>query len=345
MTFAAPAMALIGLAIPLLLAAVWLAARRRRRAVVKVSSAGLVRAALGGPSWRRRVPAALLVLALALATVAAARPQASVAVPGNGTRIVFAVDVSSSMCTTDVAPNRLVAAQAAASKFIDDQPSGSTIGLVTFAGTAGLLVPPTTDKSVLREAVAGLTTSRGTAIGQAILVALDAIAEVDGSVAPTGVDVPAGKDVPLAADAIVLLTDGANSQGADPLTAAGQAAARGVPVFTIGFGTQESAPSVCDPSQVNSGRGGFGNDRSGGRGGQSIDEDVLQQVADLTKGKYFRAENADQLQSVLADLPADFATVHEWVELAGWFAAAALLAAVGVALALWLDRPRLAGQT
>lgn len=341
MTFAAPAMALIGLAAPLLLLAVWLAARRRRRAVIQVSSVGLVRTAIGGTPWRRRIPAALLALALAVAAIAAARPQASVAVPVGSTRILFAVDVSSSMCTTDVPPNRLVAAQEAATKFIEDQPAGATIGLVTFAGTAGVLVPPTTDKSTLLDAVAALTTSRGTAIGQAILTAIDAIAEIDPSVPPTGVEVAPAADVALAADAIVLLTDGSNSQGVDPLTAAEEAAARGVPVFTIGFGTEESAPSVCDPSQVESGRGGFGGGRSGGRGGQTIDEDTLREVADITRGEYFRAENADQLQAVLADLPASFATVQEMADLAAGFAAvAALLAAAAVGLALWQDRPR-----
>ncbi|MDR1824474.1 MAG: VWA domain-containing protein [Bifidobacteriaceae bacterium] len=345
MSFAAPWMALIGLVVPLLLGIVWVAARRRRRAVVHVSSVGLVRSAVGGTAWRRRIPAVLLVLALVVATVAAARPRAWLAVPSNSTRILLAVDLSSSMCITDVPPNRLVAAQEAATQFIDDQPSGTTIGLVTFAGSAGVLVPPTTDKSVLRDAVAAFTTSRGTAIGQAILVALDAIAEVDPSVPPTGVAVQAADDVPLVADAIVLLTDGSNSQGVDPLTAAEQAAARGVPVFTIGFGTEEAAPSVCDVSQLEAGSGGYGGSGGGGRpggaGGQTIDEAVLQEVADMTQGQYFRAEDADQLQAVLADLPSSFATVHKWADLAAWFAAAAgLLAAAGVGLALWQDRPR-----
>jgi Ca-activated chloride channel family protein len=335
-------MALIGLGIALLLLIVRAVGRNRRQAAVWVSSVGLVRSALQeGAGWRRRIPAALLIAALLTATLATARPQASQQVAGNRTTILFAMDVSSSMCATDVAPNRLIAAQEAATKFIDDQPQGTTIGLVVFAGTAGVLVPPTTQKSTLLEAVDSLTTSRGTAIGQAILVALDAIAEIDPAVPSTGVEVPAGTEVQLAADAIVLLTDGANSQGVDPETAAQEAAARGVPVYPIGFGTDEPGQSVCDPTQIDTERGGFGGRGRGADRHQVIDEEALQQVADTTEGKYFRAENADQLQAALAELPSSFVTVRETVELAGWFAAlAALLAASAIGLTWWWNRPR-----
>jgi Ca-activated chloride channel family protein len=203
-------------------------------------------------------------------------------------------------------------------------------------------VPPTTQKATLLEAVEGLTTSRGTAIGQAILVSLDAIAEIDPAVPPTGVEVPAtGEEVPLAADAIVLLTDGANSQGVDPQTSAQEAAARGVPVYTIGFGSDDPGQSVCDPTQIDTQRGEFGGRGRGADRHQVIDEEALQQVADTTKGKYFRAENADQLQTALAELPSSFVTIQQKTDLAGWFAAlAALLAAGALALTLWWNRPK-----
>jgi Ca-activated chloride channel family protein len=352
-SFAWPTAWLAALAIPLVLGIAALAKRRRRRAAVTVSSAVLVRAALPGrTAWHRRIPAVLLLTALAVLSVAAARPQSVRALSRNSTMIMLTLDVSGSMCSTDVAPNRITAAEQAAAKFINDQPSGTTMGLVTFAGVAGLLVPPTTDKGKLLDALKGLTTSRGTAIGQAILAALDAIAQVDPSVPPTGADVPTGKDVPPAADAIVVLTDGANNRGVDPQTAAEQAAARGVRVYTIGFGTTNPAPLVCSSGQAGGGFGGFGGFGGGGgnfgnfrgpndRNPLVIDEQALQQVADTTHGQYFRAVNADQLGAALAELPSTLVTIRKKTDLAAWFAALGGLLAVGaVGLSLWWNRPR-----
>src|SRR5207249_4017407 len=174
------------LAIPLVVAAWWLTRRRRRRGAVRVTSIALVRASLPGRNrWRRLIPAALLVLGLAVLGIGAARPQATVPVPSSSGAIMLALDVSGSMCSTDVSPNRITAAENAASAFIRSEAGGPRIGLVAFAGTAGVLVPPTADSGALLRALSGLSTSRGTAIGQGILTSLDAIAQVDPSVAPT----------------------------------------------------------------------------------------------------------------------------------------------------------------
>ena len=241
------------LAIPLVIAAWWWTRRRRRRGAVRVTSIALVRASLPGRNrWRRLIPAALLLLGLAVLGVGAARPQATVQVPSSSGAIMLALDVSGSMCSTDVSPNRITAAENAASAFIRSEAGGPRIGLVAFAGTAGVLVPPTADSGALLHALSGLSTSRGTAIGQGILTSLDAIAQVDPSVAPTGAR-PASAHG-YAHDVIVVLTDGSNNEGVDPQTAARQAAARGVRVFTIGFGTTNPAPLVCSGSQF----GGFG---------------------------------------------------------------------------------------
>ena len=258
MSFAWPWALSALLAIPLVLGVAWWSRRRRRRAAVRVTSAALVRAALPGRSrWRRRIPAALLVLGLAVLGVGAARPQATVAVPSSSTTILLALDVSRSMCSTDVSPNRLTAAQEAAAAFIKAQPGGSRIGLVAFAGVAGVIVPPTDDTDKLLAALPTLTTSRGTAIGQAILTSIDAIAEIDPSVSPTGVDVDSGGGgTAYVPHTIVVLTDGANTQGVDPQIAAKEAADRRLRVYTISFGTTTPAPTVCDSSQVDDGSGG-----------------------------------------------------------------------------------------
>lgn len=342
------------LAVPLLAAVVWSARRRRRRAAVQVTSAALLRVALPGRKrWQRRVPAALLVLGLLTLGVGAARPRASVPVAANSTTILLALDVSGSMCTTDVSPNRLTAAEQAAGDFIRAQPGGSRIGLVTFAGVAGLLVPPTDDTDRLLDALRSLTTSRGTAIGQGILASIDAIADVDPSVPPTGVNLDGGDaEGAYAADVVVVLTDGANTQGVDPQAAAQEAAARRLRVYTIGFGTTTPAPMVCDSSQTGddafpSGRGfggfrGFGGGgRPGDRNPQTIDEDALRQVASTTGGTYYRAQNAGELQDALADLPRTITVADERRDIASWFAGiGGLLVAAALALSLWWNRVR-----
>jgi Ca-activated chloride channel family protein len=352
MSFAWPSALLALLAVPIVLGVAWWSRRRRRRAAVRVTSAALVRAALPGRTlWRRRVPTALLVLGLAVLAVGAARPQASVAVGSSSSTILLALDVSGSMCSTDVSPNRLTAAEKAAAEFIKAQPGGARIGLVAFAGVAGVIVPPTDDTDALLAALPNLTTSRGTAIGQAILTSIDAIADIDPSVPPTGADVAtSAAGTAYAAHTIVVLTDGANTQGVDPQTAAKQAAARRLRVYTIGFGTTTPAPMVCDASQIGDGPGGpfggggggpFGGGGRGGSGPLVANYAALQQVAATTGGQFYSAKDAGQLQSALADLPRAITVTHKHVDLAAWFAGlGGLLIALAVALSLWWNRMR-----
>src|SRR2546429_381572 len=223
MSFSWPWALLALLVIPLVFASWWLTRRRRRRAAVRVTSIALVRTALPGRSrWRRRIPAALLTLGLAVLAVGAARPQATVPVASSSATMMLALDVSGSMCSTDVRPNRITAAEQAATAFIKAQTGGPRIGLVVFAGTAVVLVPPGSDTKQLLSALGGLTTSFGTAIGEGILTSLDAIAQIDPSVAPTGATVSRGRGAGYANDVIVVLTDGSNNPGVEPQAAAKQ---------------------------------------------------------------------------------------------------------------------------
>ncbi|MEO3792960.1 VWA domain-containing protein [Nonomuraea sp. B10E15] len=347
MMFSWPWALLSVLIIPLIFAIRWWARRRRRRAAVRVTSIALVRSALPGRTrWTRKIPAALFVAGLVLLVVGAARPQASVPVPQTSATILLALDTSGSMCSTDVDPNRITAAKKAAAEFIESQRGGPRIGLVTFAGSAGLLVPPTDDTESLVEALDGLTVGRGTAIGQAMLTSIDAIAEVDPSVAPTGASPPGGGSG-YAGAAIVVLTDGANTQGVDPQTAAQEAALRRVRVFPIGFGSTDPAPMVCENSQFD-GRGWGSWGGFGGRGGfdrgrniRMIDEPALRRIAETTGGTYHRAENADQLQDALDALPGTFTVVTQRVDTAAAFAAGgAVLVTAALSLSLWWNRPR-----
>jgi Ca-activated chloride channel family protein len=329
------------LVIPLVAAVWWLTRRRRRRAVVRVTSIALVRAAVPGRSrWRRRIPAALLTLGVAVLAVGAARPQATVPVVSTSATIMLALDVSGSMCSTDVKPNRITAAEQSASAFIKSQAGGPHIGLVAFADTAVVLVPPTTDTQQLLTALGGLTTSFGTAIGEGILTSLDAIAQVDPSVPPTGATVSRGAG--YADDVIVVLTDGSNNRGIDPQTAAKQAAARGVRVFTIGYGTDHPAPLACSSDQFGGFAGGFGGGGNTGAGNPFLaDYNALMQISRTTGGTFYRAQDASQLSSALARLPAAFTIVRRHLDLASWFAAGGgLLIAAAVGLSLWWNRTR-----
>jgi len=250
------------------------------------------------------------------------------------------------MCATDVEPNRLTVAQEAATAFIESQNGGTRIGLVAFAGVAGLQVPPTTDKDALIAAIDNFTTARGTAIGSAILTSIDGIAAINPTVAPSGVDAGSARRSGYAPDVIVVLTDGANTQGVEPETAAEAAAIRGVRVFTIGFGTTTPTRMACTGQQAGGWAGGGGWRGGGwsGRGGRSplvIDEKGLQDVAKITGGQYYRAESAVQLQDALGDLPSQVTVVKKRVDIASWFAGVGgLFVAAALGLSLWWNRVR-----
>lgn len=368
MSFAQSYLLLLLLAVPILLGVyVWQLRRRRRRAV-RHSNVALVRLA-AGPSrrWRRHLPIALILASLGLLGVAGARPQVRTDVPVSGTTIILALDVSGSMCATDVDPNRLTAAQAAVKAFVEGQPADAKLGLVLFSGFSQLAVPPTTERDGLLATLDGVTTGRGTTIGAAILTAIDAIAEIDPGVAPSdpvagdsegpgpGADAaptptptptaaprptPDGARVAPVPEVIVLLTDGANTRGVTPEEAAGQAAARGIRIYPIGFGTRNPTQMACSRDQYGGFEPrGFGRDPGGPIGGIGsyllVDEEALQTVAETSGGQYFAATDAEQLQRVLADLPQHVVTQQQDVDLSAGFAAlaaVALLAGLGLSI-------------
>lgn len=361
MSFAWPLM-LLTLLVPLLiLIAYLLLLRRRKNRAISYGSLSLIREA--NPSsapWKRHIPTALLLLAMTSLSIGAARPQAVVQVPLSRTSIILALDVSLSMCSTDVAPNRLAVAQDAARIFVENRDDGTQIGIVSFGGTAELVVSPTNETEELVTAIDGFTASLGTGIGNATLRSLDAIAEVNPDVERAAIDLgdtvdraaieASGEYVP---DIVVLLTDGANSQGVEPLVAAQQAFDRQVRVFTIGFGGDEIADMVCAPDQIgpSSFAPGFGfSDGRPDLGNTTldelrpflvIDEPTLQEVASLTGGEYFRAEDADALIDVFNQLPSQIVLQEQDTEISVAFLAAAfVLLLLAIAASLRLNRAR-----
>src|SRR5579859_3852371 len=349
--------------VPLLIAAYIIVLRRRRRYAVRYSSLSLVRQVLPRQSWvRRHLPFGLFLIALSSLTMALARPVSIISVPTGQVTIMLAIDVSRSMCSTDILPSRIEAAKAAALSFIRHQPANTQIGIVAFGGFAELVQPPTNDQATLTAAVESLQTGSRTAIGSGILKAIDAIAEVDSAVAPS--DAEDGSTIPptpvakgaYAPEIIVVLTDGVSNTGPQPLDAAQQAADRGLRVYTIGFGTANGSEFAACGRGTGFGGGGFGGGGFGGGGGgggfggfggfgggfqRGIDEDTLKQVSAMTGGKYYSAESADQLNSIFQHLPTNLITKHVTTEVTFGFAAlGALFAGLAIGLAmLWHPLP------
>lgn len=348
MTFLWPSLLWLLLAVPLLVAAYVAALQRRSRAALRYASLEVVKDALGpGHALRRHVPPALFLLALVLLIFAIGRPAAVVRLPSDDKTIILAIDVSGSMRAEDVQPNRLAAAQAAARQFVSDQPSGTRVGLVSFAGTAALVQAPTRARDDVLAAIERLDLQRATAIGSGILVSLKALfpdAEFDlrssnPRVGPRGrygaaplqpgrdAAKPAPGPVPpgsYASAAIILLTDGVATTGPDPVEAARMAAERGVRVFTVGVGTTQGEILHGDGWSMR----------------VRLDEQTLRTISDLTRGEYFRAETATDLKKIYASLNSKLVLERKETEITALFAAAAaLLALVSALLSLaWFNR-------
>jgi Ca-activated chloride channel homolog len=320
--------------------------RRKARSAARYASLTMLReAAALTPPYRRHVPPVLFLLALLAMIVAAARPAAIVSLPTAHETVILAMDVSGSMRATDVQPNRLAAAQAAARTFVEEQPRSTRIGVVAFAATALVVQHPTLNREEITAAIDRLQLQRGTAVGSAIVVALAAIFPEEGITleavsgeskkrpmaaaidAKTGLEKPPFKPVPAGSygsAAIVLLTDGQRTTGPDAIEAARAAADRGVRVYTVGIGTPDGEIM------------GF----EGWRMRVKLDEETLKNVATLTHGEYFYAGTAADLKKVYKSLNSRFTLEKKETEITAVFSAlAAVLAVTSALLSLaWFNR-------
>lgn len=347
-TFMWPEALWLLLAVPLVIALYFWLLRRKKQAAVRYASLGLLRPALGAANgFRRHAPPFLFLLALILMIAGIARPAAIVTLPSSHETVILAMDVSGSMRATDVEPNRITAAQTAAKQFIEDQPSTAKIGIVTFAGTAALVQPPTQNKEDLVAAIDRMQLQRATAIGSGILVSLKAIfpdVEFDlrgsnprpesqrkggaRSLDATKDDkkdpqkpVPPGS---YNAAAIILLTDGQTTTGPDPIEAARMAADRGVRVFTVGVGTPNGEVIGFEGWSMR----------------VRLDEEALKTIANVTRGEYFYAGSAVDLKKIYQDLNTKLVFEKKETEITALFAAAATVLAVIAAMlsVLWFNR-------
>jgi Ca-activated chloride channel family protein len=310
-------------AVPVALALYLLARRRRARYAVRFTNLEVLAAvAQKTPSWRRVVPPALFLAALAICAVALARPEVSTSAPRDKATVVLTIDTSGSMMADDVKPSRMVAAQEAVRAFLQTLPDRFQVAVVAFAGEAQVVAPPTGDRDLVRSALEYLLPDRGTAIGDAVALSVETgkAALGEGAVPPR---VPSESPV-----AIVMLSDGYQTAGLlQPLEAAQRARAARIPVHTIALGT----PS----GQITFNYGGFE---------RTIpvppDPQTLSAIARATGGEFFAVHNAERLKRIYENLGSRVGRVPAKEEVTYAFAAGAagLLVIAGALSGLWFGR-------
>jgi Ca-activated chloride channel family protein len=272
---------------------------RRRRDAAKFADPALLPLLVPGKApWWRHAVAVVFAAGLVLATVATAeREQAT---------IMLAIDTSDSMKATDVAPSRLAAAVAAAKSFISELPATFSVGVVSADASPEVVVAPSTDHQAVQVALDRLATSPGTALGEAIFTALNAVPLGSTPSTAAGENPSSPEKAPAAR--IVLLSDGKSTTGRSDEEAIAAAKAARVPVSTIAFGTDNaSVESAGQTVQV------------------PVDASALEAIAEGTDGRFFTAADADQLRAVYADINAEVKMVAIDEGVAEWFAAAALI--------------------
>ncbi len=349
MTFLWPNMLWLLLGAPALVALYIHLLNRKKKVALRFAQLDTIKQGLQRHSnLKRHLPPSLLLMSLCLLVVASARPSAVVTLATQGGTIIMAMDVSGSMRAADVAPTRITAAQAAATDFVKNRAPAIKVGLVAFSGDAFLVQAPTTDTHALETAISNLKPQYTTAIGSAVLVSLQTIfpqIRPDSMMPGFGGDQftsgepigepgkpkakPASLPPPVQpgsykSAAIVLMTDGRNTTGPDPVEAARIASNLGVRIFTIGFGTA--------------------NGKTVGFFGRSIravlDEDTLKRMASITGAQYYHAQTAQELTKIYQQLTTKLQKESGETEISAFFVMGACAFAFASALLslLWYHR-------
>jgi Ca-activated chloride channel family protein len=335
MSFAWP-LALVGLLlIPLGVLASRAIDGRQRRKVAAFGGAGAFGQA--APSTRSRIgrtaPAVLMLAGLTVMVIALARPQGTIDVPRQEGTVVLAFDISASMGATDLTPTRMAAAVAAATDFVHQQPASVVVGVVAFSDSGIAVQQPTNDQGSVISALGRLQPQRGTSLARGIDASL---ATIERALAGPSVDYysnrspePTASPAPVAPGThapavIVLLSDGENTQGPDPLVSAQSAADRGIRIYTVGIGSENGSTLDLDGFQVHT----------------QLDAATLRAIAERTGGTYYGADDAETLKAIYGQIDTAFVVRPEQIELTGLFAAVGLgLLLVGAAISLaWAGR-------
>lgn len=292
---------------------------RRRRVLRFANMEVLQRVAPSRPTRWRHVPTILLITSLVFLTTAMAGPTSDVRIPLNRAVVMLVIDISESMASTDVPPNRLAAAQEAGKQFAGELTPAINLGLVAFAANATLLVAPTTNRDAVKAAIDGLQPAPKTATGEGIFTALQAIATV-GSVMGGGDGPPPAR--------IVLESDGAENVPLDPnapqgaFTAARAAKDQGVQISTISFGTPDGTVNY-----------------EGATIPVPVDDQTLQKICEITDGQAFHADSLESLKQVYTTLQRQigYETVKGDASLA-WMLLGTFIMAGAVLAGLFLNR-------
>jgi len=311
MSFSSPVWLLALLLVPAAVEAQRLARRRARRYALRFPAVPTLVQAIGkGPDWRRYIPIAALLAAIASLSLAMARPHVTTRVPVREASVILVLDRSGSMDADDVQPTRLDAAERAANTFIDQLPSSARVGVVTFSSTPDTVVAPTTDHVAARRAIAAQTANGATATGDALAVALNALHQSKSHTR----------------SAIVLLSDGAANAGQDPISVAAKAAKDQIAIYTVALGTAQGALPNPDP---------FGPPVA-----VPPDPQLMQQIAKTSHGRSFSAKDAGGLISIYKGLGTQLGSKRHERDITLAFAGAALafLLVAGIASTRWSGR-------
>jgi len=316
MNFLSPAYLWLLLGVLALVALYVVVQLRRKRYVARFSNVELLGSiAPRRPGWRRHLTFALLLVALTVLSIGAARPSAAVKVPRERATVVLAIDVSLSMEATDVLPSRIAAAKSAGKQFVGLIPPRINLGLVSFGGIASLLEPPSLNREPVKKSIDGLHLEKSTAIGEAIFTSLQAIQTFASSTTASGDKPPPAR--------IVLLSDGTNTVGR-PVSAAIAAARKAhVQVSTIAFGKQDGVVTIDGVTQP-----------------VPADDTTLHSIASQTGGSFHTAHSEQELSSVYKDIGSQigYTTTHKDISWRFLLAGLLTLFAAGGAAMLWSGR-------
>ncbi len=332
MTLQWPGMLIFLLVVPLFARIYWGQQRRRQRLLESYGSLGLAQSARGrAVGMRRHVPIALFLAGLAILLFSLARPQASLSLPRIEGNVLLAFDVSGSMAATDFQPTRMEAAKAAARAFVEKQPATVKIGVVAFSDNGYSVQGPTGDQEAVLTAIDRLKPQRSTALAYGILASLNTLASGAGVAPVTENAQPDGSlqvpDIPPevgSSSVIILLSDGENTTNPDPLEIAQKASELNVRIYTIGIGSPQGTDLQVEGYTVHT----------------SLNEAMLQKIAQITSGAYYSAANAEDLLNVYDSIVPQLVVKPEKIEITAVLAGLGTLILLvgGVFSLLWFGR-------
>jgi Ca-activated chloride channel family protein len=315
------------LLVPLLVGLYFRLLQRQRQAAAALGPLGVLRGSSGkGIGRRRHVPPMIFLAGLSLLFFTMARPEMNVSLPRAEGTAILAFDISNSMKADDMEPTRIEAAKAAARVFVEKQPATILIGVVAFSGGGVVVQAPTADQDAILATIDRLSPQGGTSLGQGIFSSLNAIAGEAIAIEAADLEeqAEASQIGPFPSAVVVLLSDGENTELPDPLEIAQVAADAGVRIYSIGIGSPEGTVLEVEGFNVLT----------------QLDETLLQQIASLTNGAYYKAEDAESLREIYENIDLQLTVRGEKMEITALVAGLSILLFLigGVLSLFWFGR-------